>query len=726
MATKLTRCLCGKIFDPAENAVCPACGAEQRNEVQPAQPPPETAPAKTELRVTRSEPLHPPQSGGGGEKREIHFSFSVRQLVQFGGGAVAAVAIAVIVWWLLHRPPHENPTGGTVAKIEDSSGRMNGDIAKKADPKIEPQPTPTPTPTPAPDPAAPKNWVADAENGKGTDGADLGAIIEMAKDGDTITLKPGTYSAGFHLDKKIRIAGEKAEPDRFVITTKGQKRPTRITAVGATLANLQFVQDESATGPAFMVENDSDLTIEGCALKLSHAIGIMARSPAKFTMTNCTFTTGAARTMLLRGPSKVTMTQCIFTGGVGAISAEKEAQLTMRGCKFQNIGDKEAKESAISISGAGVSIVAEDCTFSGCRMPLQAEEGASLALTKCTLTGNGVRGEKGDFTKGVISVSKRASLTLKDVTFEGNMQGINLYQEGTAEVADCKFTNGGLLVQDTGFMNFCVPLRIYGEGAKATVLHSTFAQSKPHAIFMEDGASISVDDSEFAGTQFVGLMASRTPEMKPGAASEVIVKKSRFSGNAACMFLTAAKATVEGCEFRNNGSGLSATGAGTTVNVTGGVVAGQKDFGFLITSDAALTLSGVSFEENQHGLQLGVAGKPAEKGTALIEECKFKGSMDADVLAYQPSKVTMRLCEFDPAEGAKVKREKGALIESDPPIMGIVDIGKKGASGGGSTASNNKGTPSKGRSTPSRSQPQPSDTIRNIINSVDRMRRIFR
>jgi hypothetical protein len=760
MATKLTRCICGKIYDPAENSLCPACGAEPRNEVPPAQqpPPPEPAPATAELRVPQLESAIFPKPLVRATKRGIQVNLTADHLGRIVAGLLVVTGVVAGIWWLLHRP--DDKTAGTSAKTElatEKKGNPSGGKTAsndkpqnnpepnpepnpkpkpepqpepKQDPNPKPEPDPKPKPTPAPQPGAAKTWVADAENGPGTEGADLTAIIEKADDGDTITLKPGTYTAGFTLDKKIRIAGEKAEPDKFVITTKGQKRPTRITAVGATLANLQFVQDESKPGPAFMVEKDSELTIEGCELKLSHTVGIMGRSAAILTMTNCSFTTGAAKTLLMRGPSKVTMTQCSFTGGTSAISADKETQMTLRGCKFTDIGVKEGKESAVSIFGTDASITAEDCVFSGCRMPLQAEEGASLTLTKCTLTGNGVRGEKGDFTKGVIAVSKKATLTLKDVTFEKNMQGINLFQAGTAQIEDCKFTNGGLMLQDVGFMHFCVPLRIYGEGAKAAVRRSTFTQSKPYAIFMEDGASVSVDDSDFASTQLTAIYAGKTEDLKPGSLNEVAVKKSRFTENYEGISLNAAKGMVDECEFRNNVGGLSASGADSTANVSGGLAIGQKDFAFLITSDAALTTQGVKFEENHHGLQIGVANEPLKKATASLEECKFSGSIDADILAYQPSKVKIRLCEFNYSGAAKVKREKGAVIESEPPLLGIVDFGKgvsgkeTPSKGGGSTASNNKGTSPKGRSTPSRgSRPDP---VRDIINAVDKMKRLFR
>ena len=756
MATKLTRCLCGKIYDSHEIPACPACGAAPRNEVPVAQPPPpEPVRTTSELRVPQLESAIFPKPFVRATKRGIQVNLTAQHLLRIAASLAVVIGVIAGAWWYFHRPDDDKKlaklemnagakkadSGKTdsadktdLSKKTESGGKSastSGETASNDKPQSNPDPKPQPKPdsSPKPDPAlsltGAKTWIVDAEKGAGSDGSEIEPVLRQASDGDTITLKPGTYAGGFVLDKKIRITGEKGEPGKFVIHTGVQKRPLRITAKGATLANLQILHDKDGK-PALMLENESEPVFENCELKFRTGIGIHGNSPATFTARNCSFASAEGRVMLFRGPSKVEMTQCTFTGGSTAFIADQEVQFTLRECKFKDIGEKGTKDPAVKISGADTGITAEDCTFSGCRLPLQATEGASLTLTKCTFTGNGVPGEKGDFTQGIIAVNKKAGATMKEVTFEKNAQGINLYDGGTIQIEDCKFTNGGLLLKDAGFMNFCVPLRLYGEGAKAVVRHSTFAQSKPYAVLVEDGAVVSVEDSDFTGTQLTALIAGRTSDAKSAALSEVSVKKSRFSGNIECISLSGAKGTVDECEFLNNVSGLSASGAGTTANVTGGMVTGQKDYGFLITAEAALTLSGAKLEDNRNGVQIGAVNKPAEKASASIRDCKFSGSMDADVLALGKSKVTMRLCEFDPAEGAKVKRAKSAEIESDPPLDGIVVMG--GTVKGGSTASNTKAPSTKGRtpSPPSRTHPSTGNTVRDIINTVDKVRRMFR
>jgi hypothetical protein len=666
--------------------------------------------------------------------------------------------IAGIIWYV--RKPSDDTRGGS-AKIEQVADKMttdNKDAEKKEaekkseesggrivsndDPKTKPQPepkpepkpelkpqptpdpksNPEPKPEPKPDSTIPKTWIVDAQKGAGADDAEIEPVLQKAKDGDSITLKPGTYAGGFTVDKKIRIAGEKAEPAKYVIhtNTEQQRKAVRIVAQGVTLANLQILQGDGGAGPALIAAKECNLTLESCELKFRSATGILGQSPASFTASNCSFSSEAGRAMVMRGPTKIEMTKCSFTGGAGAFNSDIEAQYILRGCNFSDLGDKAAKAAALSIFGEGASITAEDCTFTRCRLPLQAEMNATLSLTKCTFTGNGVSGENGDFTQGIIAVSKKAGATLKDVTFEKNRQGINVFGEASVQLEDCKFSESGVMSKDGNFMLFSVPLRAHGEGTKATIRHSTFTRSKSHAIFITKGASVSLEDSDFTGTMLGAVSADKSS----GAQCDVRVKKCRFSGNTEGITLAGATAMVDDCEFRENSGGLSARGASTKADINGGTIEGQKDFGFLSTSDAVLTLTSVKFEGNLHGVQVGVPGKAGEKATANLEECKFLGSTDADVLACAQSKVTLRLCDFDPDGGPKVKREKGAQIQSEPPLLGIMDLGGKG----GSTASNTKGvSSSKGRTTspPSRSRPS-GDSVRDIINTVERVRRMFR
>ena len=745
MANKLTRCLCGKIYDPAENSLCHSCGAEPRNAV-PVTPPPEPAPAKTELRVTHSEPLVPPPAHGGGEKKEMQVSFTVRQLMQYGGGALAAIALTAFGWWFWHRPPHENPPGGNIVKIEDSGGKTNDHGGGKIvihetptptpDPKIEPLPKPTPTPTPAPalDPGAPKTWIVDAQNGADADGADLAAIIAKTRDGDTVTLRPGTYLGGFKVDKRIRITGDATGGEKPAIKAVGNEGKIRVTAKGVIFANLQLVQDRPDSSPALMLEKDSETTLENCEGKFNSPSGIGGKAPASVTVIKCTFASDSGRTMLVRGPSQIKFTDCTFTGGAGAFEGDNGTEVDLRQCKFQDIGAKAQKKAALSIFGGGARITAEDCTFTNMRLPLEAEKNATISLTKCTFTGNGVPGENGDFTQGIIALKDKASAMLTEVIFEKNMQGVNLFTGGTAQLTGCKFTDGGTDAGDAGFAPFCASVRVHGTDAKATVSGCTFTRSNPYAIFLAAGGSASVEDSEFANTKITAIeVGGDTP-----AQGRITARKSRFHNNVVGASLRGGMgAMFDDCEFRENVFALIATEAGTKLEVSGGVIAKTADNGCQVLSNATLTISGVKFAGNKRAILVGVSGKPAEKASAAIEDCKFSGSTDADVLACVQSKVTIRLCDFDAATGAKVQREKGADIQSEPPLLGIVDVksttpskdtpgkdtpGTDTPGKGGSTASNPKGSSSKGRSTPSRKP----DTVRDIINAVDKMKRIFR
>ena len=397
MATQLTRCLCGKIYDSLASANCPSCGTILRVEPKAAQA--EGAAAGTGQRVDASNPPITPKNldGANGrkgdDKREIQVSLSIDFLVK---AAVVLLVVGGGVVWLLRKPPVDETTGKSAKtelktelksepKTDPKPGEGDGKTASNDKlpspepennlPKTEPKPNPTPAPKPKTDPvattdterppepkldpktepaadlSAPKNWLADAESSPGSQGADLAAIVTKAKDGDSITLKPGIYAGGFTVDRKLRITGETAEPGRFIINSKVQKNPVRITAAGVTFANLQILHPASATGPALVTENGSTLAMEGCELRCGTEFGIEGRSPAALSFTRCTFSSERGRVMLVRGPTKMTLNGCVFAGGDTAIAVDGETRVEMQECRFEGIGGKETKPFSVIFVG---------------------------------------------------------------------------------------------------------------------------------------------------------------------------------------------------------------------------------------------------------------------------------------------------------------------------------------------------------------------------------------
>jgi outer membrane biosynthesis protein TonB len=764
MANKLTRCLCGKIFDPAESASCPACGAAPRDEV-PQQKPADASATGIPLRAdTSGSRIIPKRTEGSGDKRELRVSISTDQLVRIAIACVMIVAsIGGIVWFL--RKPSDDKTGGGSAKVEtdkkksdggkkdgDASGKIASDDTTnnkpKPDPKPEPtpepkpkpqptpEPKPTPKPTPALDPKVPKTWIVDAQNAQGSDGTELAAVVEQARDGDTITLRAGTYAGGFSIEKKIRIAGEKAEPGQFKIRTVGHTGTIKIKVKGVAFANVQILQDTAESLPGLRLEPGCDLLLEGCELKFNAPVGMLCMKPEAITATKCSFTSESGKMLLVRGPTKASFTECSFSGGACAIMSDSGTQIALRSCKFENIGTKAEKNAALSVFGENAGATAEDCTFTNNRLPVGADTNATLTLTKCTFTGNGVPGEDGDFTQGIIAVKNKTGATLTDVTFEKNAQGVNITTGASAQLTGCKFTDGGMDSGDAEFSTYCASLRVRGADAKATVTGCTFTRTNPYAVFLADGGSATIEDSEFSGAKATAIQADGTTS----AQGRLVARKSRFHNNAGVASLRGGmSATFDDCEIRENAAALLAKDPDTKLEVSGGTIAKSADNGCQITSGAMLTISGVKITENKRAILVGVSGNPAEKATAALEECKFSGSTDADVLACVQSKVTIRLCEFDAVAHAKVQREKGADIQSEPPLLGIVDV--KSATPSKDTTDKNtadKDTPDKGDSdkgSPSQKprpkphptpRPQPRDPVHDLINAVDKMKRIFR
>ncbi|MBI5209597.1 MAG: right-handed parallel beta-helix repeat-containing protein [Elusimicrobia bacterium] len=110
-------------------------------------------------------------------------------------------------------------------------------------------PAPTPPQAPASRPRTAGHWIVDAKMPADADCATLAQAVMESREGDSITLRPGTYKEGVVINKSLTIAGAGVSPDQVTLSHSGA-RTVGVSAGRVTLENLSL----GNSGGSYVVE----------------------------------------------------------------------------------------------------------------------------------------------------------------------------------------------------------------------------------------------------------------------------------------------------------------------------------------------------------------------------------------------------------------------------------------------------------------------------------------
>lgn len=629
-------------------------------------------------------------------------------------------------------------------------------VVRKKDPPIIPDPPAKVDPPAIVEPGkvnppaetkdkTPKQWVVEAKGDVDANGAELAAVIAKAGDGDTITLRGGSYAGDLKLSRPVHLVGEadKASGGDTPVILSDKRPCVSVESKGIVIENIAINQIATEhSSAAIRVTKDSELTLVDCVVMAKANGQILGVNPASITATNCRFVCATdvpsaytAHMISIRGPSLVQFTKCGFFGGETGIMVDSEVKGQLRNCKFQDLGAKNGKGAVLKVFGTKSSITADKCEFTGNRVALVAENQASLAVTNGTFTDGGVGFEKGNTTNGIIAAKDAAKVVIIGSTFKTNNQGLQIVSGSTAEIADCHFIHNGIKVvapggkEDYSGVDFlCLPLTISGQGSTATVTRSDFTESVAQAIHVLDGGSLTLEDSEISAGGDVGIIVGRAGKT-PARAD---IKRSRINRNPRGVQVAGGCfVTIDGGECLQNGIGLSAEDSSTRLHLAKVTIAESKEIAFYSQAGAEIVAEDCTIQNNARGAQAGRSGKSDMGATASLQDCKLLENQAFDALACEKSTVVLKNCAFSPGGKPKVSREKDGVIQADPPIGSIASGGTTPAQKEKPTASNNKPPvkrpPQGQRYNPSQPQ-QPSipDDVNRAIDAVNALRRFFR
>ncbi len=783
MASKRIRCICGKIYDPAENACCPACGVEVRIESisvvapppQPATTPASSGGAPAAVPGTATPPPLPtrPYAGPG------------LRWALIGGGIFLGLALmaggAFAIYKILAPGPHINvvstdgkeddkkpadvppapdkqrpaaPEDKTVSPSTDpkpapaDKGQdeptivSNGTGEGKAAPADKPMPekgSPAPTPTP-PAVASGKQWILEGKGDAEANGKELMETIEKAAEGDTIVLREAAYACAPTFEQSVRIVADKgAKPvlqgsgTKFIVVDAGAK--------GVVFENLIIKQ--LGKGMTLRLMQDAGLHMENCTVSTEGAVNVMSNGAASLTIARSRFHGGTA--LVVRGPGKMQIDDCEFSGSVDCVRLDNKIIAEFHGCRFSNIGMTDANGVLVSARAVGTSVILDKCDFRDNHATLTVDAGASLTISGGAFTGNCVVGDPEESLEGLLTVSDGAKTVVSGVAFNSNRQGLFALHDGHLEVIDCHFSGNGFKVDDDDEAQFFShQFGALGKGASLTIRGSDISHPISRVASVENGGEITMEDCQASG----GAMDIVT--LGGGDPCRVNLKKCKFSRFTQGAIVACEKSTLtmEDCEVRENHHGVEVRDAGTQFLASNVSFIGNDQVGLIVLQKAQATATRCTWQDN--GFVGVVAGMPgdATAGGAVVNlvECKLYNSRSKDVRACEQSRVTMTNCTFAPAAVPQVLQDPSGVIEADPPVQTIASNTQGSPNGAPkavpapvpaqkNSASNSTG----GGSTPVHKQPQqpqrsaPSspptklpDKVGEVIDAIDKIRRLVR
>lgn len=246
------------------------------------------------------------------------------------------------------------------------------------------------------------SWYVNPEGG---DAATIAGAVQLAADGDTILIAPGTYSNAVYTTKGLHFWADEggevvmdAEPDGFALYIENA---SEVSVRGITFTGddpdgtAGLVMDQNSGivevhdcvfrdmnagwsgGAAFLKNQQTDLrnctfrniTTNGTSQYSGGAVYLSTTAPCSYVI-DCTFENcslpglgGALDVMSADGTSPVHVESCSFvacTGENGGALYAYAGPITVTGCTFEN---NEATQDGGAIGHWAKSLEIENCTF---------------------------------------------------------------------------------------------------------------------------------------------------------------------------------------------------------------------------------------------------------------------------------------------------------------------------------------------------------------------------
>jgi hypothetical protein len=509
-----------------------------------------------------------------------------------------------------------------------------------------PRPTPTEAPRPAINKLTPKKrgqWVLDGSGARDADSGDIEVVAASLTDGDVVTLRPGTYTGSCEISVSTRFVGPAPSKGVASIRSVDAKRPgVTISGKKVSFENVSINFEAASDWPAMRIWRDSTVEMTNCSMSTQGKFGVLVTENASLNAQTSDFrAAGAGCCLKYEGYARGSLNHCTFSTGRWGLEAVGGAQVQGSNCAFQKLGLVNGAGVTIGAAGGRVSVKLDASQFTDNTATILADEGATLHITGSTFRNNGVTGETGNTSLGVICTQNGAKTFLKDDTFDDNKQGLVAIKAGNLTLENVKMHQTGLITDNQTIKSYCNAVGANDQGSTITASNCTIADSLNDGIVVAGGAHLKASASVIGNSRQDGLIVG-FPNV--GAAQAELDNVQFIANHGDAVWAnTSSQLTMQNCQISQTGIvGIEAQDRGTAANITNTTITGSQSTGMTSHTGATISATGCTMDGNARGAQAGLPNDNNKAGMVTLANCNVQGNTVFGVGACRGAVLEMR------------------------------------------------------------------------------------
>lgn len=432
-------------------------------------------------------------------------------------------------------------------------------------------------------------------------------IANPGPDG-TVKLAPGIYQGGAVLNRAIHLVADSRMGGQVFIQTDGKECLT-VRAKGVTVQGVQFMCNGIGELPAISVADGADLQMDGCKVQSSSALGVLVAGNASIKALGSSFTASNGAAVRVSKQVHASFTQCAFSDSKIELGIDEGAAVELHSCAFERAGMSYNEGAIMTIVGDKSQVTGDDCHFTNNSAGIVVSDKGSLELTKCEFKNNTASSARGNASTGVLVVRNSAHAVVRD---------------------------------------------------------TTMSSSSPYALNVMGGGTLTLEDSEVAGSRTAGLVVGE----RNGPTAQAQVKRSHFNRNSTGIGIYAGgSADIQESDCRENNEGIVVLDQGSHVKLTKTSLLSNRDHGLYVYGGAEAAAVDSQIENNARGAQSGQQHKSSMRASLILENCRVAGNQVFGVGACSQSQLSMNGVSFENNGKTNVYRESGAIVRTEaiPP-----------------------------------------------------------
>lgn len=490
------------------------------------------------------------------------------------------------------------------------------------------------------------HWIVDSAGAPDADGQDLNQIVASANNGDTISIRPGTYQVSVVIDKDLILTGTAELAQGPVIEGQGEKSNVFNVSGGHVIfSNLRIEKDVDDALAAIYCGNEASVDLVNCAVSSKGLYCVAAHGDSQLTVRGCSFRSsnvGHGVEYFERSHGNVLDSQFIENKW-GLVSID-QSQVELNNCTFERNGDSKGFGSPTAVEGSGATIDIKNSRFEHNTGAIGALRGGDLIMENCDLEHNGVSLEGDQVSSGVITVQSRSHGKLTGIHCSSNDQGISILSGAKVELNNIALTSTGIRTSNKKFAAFCNGIYASGDGSAVSISGATLKDTPYSNIVILGNATATVTNCSVSNAGTAGLyFGSDDGTQGHGTVTSTNV----FSNsNFGISVKSGSRIEVSGGEVYDNKIGIVVVGNGSDAVVNKTSIRDQSVAGILLAKGGSMSAKDCLIARDRIGIQVGEAGK--DPGSSLsIETCNINSNEKSAAEVFDGSVITEKSNRLD-------------------------------------------------------------------------------